>query len=405
MKKALVIGFGISGQAAAEFLLQKGYEVVCADKVKKTCHLPIEPVSDAQEFSDWDFDLAVLSPGIPSNHPLALQAKRRQTELIGELELGCRDLQQPCIGITGTNGKTTVTSLISHILNKNGQKAKALGNIGTPLTKYLLNADSRETLVLELSSFQIETMQSKCLDFAAILNITPDHLDRYPSFIDYGKVKCRIGDFLKPKGTLFLSDDVMQYFHPFVKNFPSQLIPETFSVGHDNIHPINLSAAFLICKNFGISMEAFTNALKTFKKPLHRLQFIKKIQGIAFYNDSKATNLDSVIQAVASLEKNIWLLAGGSDKGASFVPWISSFRNKVKGLFVFGQTAGKIQKELGKEYPVTITKDLAEALHKAFGNARPGEKILLSPGCASYDQFKNFEHRGEVFQREVERLL
>ncbi len=404
MKKALIIGFGSSGRAAAKFLQAKGYVVCCLDERPVENFLSVEIFDSMKQIPNWDFEFAVLSPGFSLKHPYVVMCKKRGIAVIGEMELGARFVHQPCIGITGTNGKTTCCSLLAHVLSDHGVAAKAVGNIGIPLTEYLLNPQENELLIVEISSFQLETMSTPFLDFAMILNITPDHLDRHGSYLEYGKIKCKIGSLLKSSGVLFVTEDVRQLFYQYIRDNQIQLITNENFDSELGYFPMNLSAVFLLCKNYGISLDCFTNSFRTFTPPGHRLQFVRKVNDVAFFNDSKATNIHSVMAAVDYLKKDVWLLAGGVDKKGSYEPWIESFRGKVRGIVAFGQVAPMIYRTLANHCPVFIMEDLPKAVKKSFEQARPGEKILLSPGSSSFDQFENYKHRGEVFQKEVERL-
>jgi len=404
VKKALIIGSAISGKSAARFLLKKGYEVTCVDSKEVHMDIPISFFSDHHDFPNWDFDLVVVSPGIAPNHPLLKRAEKEKTQVMGELELGCQHIQQACIAVTGTNGKTTTTSLICHVLNACHIKAIALGNIGKPLTEYLLHPDPEEVIILEVSSFQLETMHCQCFDHAILLNIFPDHLDRYENVFEYARVKGRIGELVKSGGFLYLSKGVQEQFPSVIPNIPQKVIPEIPNNLRPDIVSQNVSAALQICKTFAISEENFATCISIFQKPPHRIEYIKELNGISFYNDSKATTVDSVIVAVKYLKKDIWLLAGGVDKGVSYKYWISTFRGKVKGVYVFGQAADKIAHDLGEEFLVIRVANLEQAIEQSFNKAKKGEKILLSPGCSSYDQFQNYERRGELFRKEVERL-
>ena len=373
------------------------------------------------------FDAIVLSPGVPPTHPLCIQAENAGIPMIGEVELALRELKIPCIGITGTNGKTTVTLLTTHILNACGKKAMALGNVGVPLADAIDTLDEKhcEIAVVELSSFQIDTLHLPCLDVAALLNITPDHLDRYGTMEAYALSKARISVLLKPSGTLYLNEECEHEFPNLFKLSRIELygytptctirakegtiynegtlaftLPEKYNRprSHDSE---NIMAAFALVQRFGVTGEQFLAALETFEKPRHRIEFVKQVKGVDFYDDSKGTNIDAVTRAVETLQGQIILIAGGVDKGAPYVPWIPVFKGKVRAICAIGQASAKILGELGGHYPVTVHATLDEAVRHAFTSARPGDQILLSPGCSSYDMFRDYAHRGEEFQRIV----
>ncbi len=410
MKKTLIIGFGISGRSAAQLLLKKGARVVAVDrKWEELTPIPspfFALQSDSAPISFSDIGLVVLSPGIAPSHPLVQEALSFHIEVIGEIELAMRHLQSRAVGITGTNGKTTTTLLVAHILREAGLEALALGNTGDGLCAYLASekASSTPILVIELSSFQLETLQSRRLEGAVLLNITPDHLDRYPSMKDYAEAKRKIADCLQPGAPFWVSRQVQEEF-----GFGSLVFDE---VALAPISPIrymqlggpevqNIQAAFALCSLFGVSKEAFRRGVETFRKPAHRIEFVVEKNGISFYNDSKGTNIDAVMHAVRLLEGPLILLVGGVDKGASYQPWIDCFRGKVKMIVAFGQAAHKMEVELAADFPFRRVTTMEEAFSWAVQSAEPKESVLLSPGCSSYDQFRNYEHRGDAFKRLV----
>ncbi|MCB1108715.1 MAG: hypothetical protein KDK44_03585 [Chlamydiia bacterium] len=338
--KALILGVGRSGNAAKLFLEHHGWDVHICE------HLP----------EQLDFDLAILSPGIPLFDDRCQRIIASNIELIGELELGLRFLDRPAVGVTGTNGKTTTTELIAYLTG-----GVACGNNGYALTKALLESEKNVPLVIEMSSFQLETVKTRCLDGAVILNVTPDHLDRYKNFDSYRAAKERIALCLKEGAPLYRSIDTYE-------------------------------AAELLSGILGRvrSKEGFT-------PPAHRLEFVAKIGGVRFINDSKATNVESVLHALKKETHNVILLAGGLDKGGDFTKWVA-FAPKVKKILVFGKAQELIAKALKSHFTIERVENLEVATKKAFKEARDGDTILLSPGCASYDQFRDFEERGEKYK-------
>lgn len=394
----LVLGLGISGKAAAAFLLKQGFSVIAVDK--KAQELWQRPdvqdlLSQGLILSSEDCSLAgvsqvILSPGIPLTHPLAVQAAKNKIEVIGEIEMAFRHIKNRCIGVTGSNGKTTTTLLITHVLNCCGIKARALGNVGVGLSTYLERPDSDEVLVVELSSFQLETLKTRCLDFALILNITENHLDRYPSMQEYAAAKLSIQNCLKDSGILFVSKQVADRF--FCSSF------SLFDSGLPQEMGQNHQAAFAICKQFGIKESAFHDAVRTFQKPPHRLERIAEMGGVVYYNDSKSSNIESVMHAVRSFSGPLVLIVGGTDKGSSYQPWNECFRGKIKHVVAYGMARDKIENEIGGAFPVTKIGPFADAVHFACALAEKNDTVLLSPGCSSYDQFANFERRGEAFR-------
>ncbi len=396
-----MIGLGISGQAAAAWLLSQGFFVFAVDKKAKDLRaLPsvisllekgLILYSEEEPISFASISLALISPGISLRHPLVQQALVHGIEVIGEVEFALRHLRNRCVGITGTNGKTTTTLLTAHLLQSSGLAARALGNVGFPLSSYLFEARDDEILVLELSSFQLETMQTRSLLGAAILNITPDHLDRYDSMQQYVDAKMRIASCLINEENFFVSSQAYSWTKK----------------GHilDASSSENVQAAFRLSSLFGVTSSECTRALSTFKKPPHRIEWVAEKRGSVYYNDSKATNVEAVLHAVNSLPGPLVILIGGLDKGAPYTPWIASFRDKVKMLVAFGQAAFTMESQLASSLPFCRAATLAEALQLASKYAEGGASVLLSPGCSSYDQFRNYEHRGDEFKRLVREMV
>jgi UDP-N-acetylmuramoylalanine--D-glutamate ligase len=406
MSKILILGLGVSGKSCAAYLLKHQFQVTAVDRnfeslflkpdVKQLIDLGLELKSDSIDFPLHSFSQLIVSPGIDPSHPLIQKAKHLNIEVIGEIEFGFRHLQNFCVGITGSNGKTTTTLSIVHILNNMGLKAKALGNVGASLTGYLMNVDPEEILIVELSSFQLETLQIPVLDAALILNITPNHLDRHPSMESYVKAKMQIQNCLKEGGQLFVSKQVVASYGNFLKKYKLFDEIENFSVQ-------NLQAAYSICSLFGISLSDFQKKMASFQRPSHRMEWVAEINGVTYYNDSKATNVDAVLYAVNQLSGPILLIAGGVDKGASYRPWIASFAGKVKKIVVFGEAAEKINGELKDFFLIEKVKTLEEALFLLRKISVEKDTILFSPGCSSFDQFVNYEARGEAFKQMVKR--
>lgn len=437
-KKSLIIGLGISGRAAAGFLLNQGASVKGVDRNYPSIQsLPaiielqkkgLELGDEASESVD-SYDFIVVSPGIPQDHPLYRLARQKGIEMIGEIELGCRAIKENrIVGITGTNGKTTVTLLVTHVLNHCGKKARALGNVGMPLTEEIAEISKEEILVLELSSYQLETLDQPVLDAAVILNITPDHLDRYASMNDYANAKIRIGMCLKPEGSFYIESKTNQSYKSYLdkfkirsygyeaEHFLSSNGEGIFREGHSvfdlpndyrgkQTHDIeNVMAAYALCHEMGVSPENFLKGLQTFKKPAHRIEFVRTIEGVHYYDDSKGTNIDAVMRAVQFLSGPIVLIAGGVDKGSPYTPWLEVFKDKVKYICAIGQSAAKIEQQLASLVPVKLCSDLEQAINHAAGVAEKGDYVLLSPGCSSFDMFKDYVHRGKEFQRLVQQL-
>ena len=398
-KKQLILGLGLSGRAAASFLLKKNKKVIAIDNnlvetdeikiLKKNKNLTISK-NNVVDF--LEIEKVIVSPGIDPNHAILQKAIKNKIKIISEVELGAMYLKNRCFGITGTNGKTSLTKLITHILNENKIKAVALGNIKEPITSYIDNANINDILILELSSFQLERTFSKFLDAAIITNITPDHLDRYLSFQDYANAKLNIIACLKKQNILYVNKKVIKSF--IVKNS---------NINIKEVKDEITDIATRVCLDLKIPKENILRSIKTFKKVEHRLEFVREINRISFYNDSKATNVHSVIYAVKKIKDPIILIAGGVDKGFSYKEWKKVFENRVEYILLIGQSSKKIKKEL-KGFKVQICVSLSQAIKKSFSLAKKNYCILFSPGCSSFDMFKNFEHRGEEFKKIVNSL-
>ena len=437
-KKVIVCGLGISGRAAAMFLLASGAFVHGIDRDATTldCHEDVLSLKrmgmttglESSVKTPLDCDFVVISPGVPSSHPVINAAKVAGIEVIGEIELACREIKNPVLGVTGTNGKTTVTLLVTHVLNQNGFKAKALGNVGIPLCQELLEIDSKTIVVLELSSYQLETLSQPVLDAGVILNITPDHLDRYAGMEDYAKAKFMMQNCLKKGAPLYVEDSAYASFGHHLKEVnpriygysaENEIYSDLKQIFYQNkslfelpenlkerkSHDIeNLMAAFALCHARGITGQQFIEAYHTFKKPSHRIEYVLTMEGVRYYDDSKGTNIDAVIRAVEYLDAPIVLIAGGVDKGSPYTPWIQGFKKKVKSICAIGQAAAKIEAQLSYEIPVSLAKDLDHAVELASTLAREGDIVLLSPGCSSFDMFRDYAHRGEEFQKIVRNI-
>lgn len=399
MKQTLVLGLGISGKAAAKYLLAQNHLVIGADRhfetlkndseIKLLLEEGLKLVSDLEKLDFSSISLLILSPGIVLNHPLVIQAKTAGVEVVGELEFALRQIKNRCIGITGTNGKTTTTLLITHILQSAGAPARALGNVGRSLSSYLEEVDPEEILVLELSSFQLEMLHTRALSAAIILNIKPNHLDRYASFEEYRDAKMRIKELLIEDGKLFVAREIKAHF------------PDAKVFDEEENQSQNEQAARMLTKLFGVSESDFLRGLETFQRPAHRLEWVAEKNGRVYYNDSKATNVDSVMYAVRSLTGPLILLVGGHDKGAPYTPWIECFQGKVKMVIAFGEASHKIESELASFFPFVKVATMKDAFQCAVNSEIKDASVLLSPGCSSYDQFRNFEHRGDEFKRLV----
>lgn len=427
-RRALVVGLGKSGLAAARLLLAKGADVAAADANPSVT--PLEGVAlrplDAAAFRDRD--LVIVSPGVPlaTVRPLA-----GTLEIFGEVELASRFITEPILGITGTNGKSTTTALTGHLLVIAGQCAFTGGNLGTPLSQRVLTGGRLDATVCELSSYQLEGISSLRCAAATVLNVTPDHLDRYSDLGGYATVKARIfenqraGDL----AALNLADARVAAMptNPGVqrKGFdPRSANPlaaasvegkRTLRVGRHGFqlnaatlrgshNAENALAALLLAGTLVTDAEALQRGLDTYPGLPHRLEPVRVLGGVEYINDSKATNVDSVEKSLGAFEQGVILILGGRGKGAPYAPLRALLQDRVKLILTIGEEAEKIRDELGDAAPVADCGTLADAVDLAHEKARSGDTVLLSPACASYDQFKNFEDRGEQFKRLVREL-
>ncbi len=398
MKSACVLGMGISGKAAARYLEKLGFSVT---RVDDDPTLGLSP----QEIAIENFSLFVPSPGVPRTHLLYVAAKRCGVEMSSEMELGlCLLKDHICIAVTGTNGKTTVVNWIKQLLQRAKIPAQILGNDALPLLDYLEQEKKEEVLIIEVSSFQLETMRQKTFDLGFILNITEDHLYRYRDFAEYGQVKCHLQNLVR--GKLYVYEKVLSDFRKELAPSLESHLLETYSIDptiqterFTATHDLeNATAVWQVARYFGISHPDFLAALDCFVKPAHRLEYVAAINGVTYYNDSKATNVDAQLKALGAMTEPVVLLAGGVDKGGSFLPLVS-FKEKIRCIFAFGQCREKMAEQLKDALPVEVCTDMQEAVAKAKLFARSGETILLSPGCSSFDSFKNYAHRGEEFRK------
>jgi UDP-N-acetylmuramoylalanine--D-glutamate ligase len=383
--QTLVIGKGISGKAASGFLERRGHSVSSFDD------RDMEPMPNLDRC-----ELVVISPGVSPKHPLHLRAVEAGIPVMGEAELALRELNCRAIGITGTNGKTTVTLMTAHLLRQAGVEAHPLGNVGHPLSGAVDELPDDAVAVVELSSFQLETMSSQVFDVGIVLNVTPDHLDRYSSFDAYAAAKGRLRDCLKDGAAWICHESCRERFQPdFCYNsadFIESIIPLSYR-DRGRMDVENAMAAFALCSQ----MKVTPAGLESFCKPPHRMERVRELDGVTYINDSKGTNLDAVCAGLTGLDGPIILIAGGQSKGSTFRELGGALR-KVRLICAIGEAEEQIVDELGSEITVTPCGTLEKAVNHARGIARPGDTILLSPGCASFDQFRDYSQRGETFK-------
>lgn len=437
-KKVLVVGLGKSGTAAFELLKQMGAKVSLYDG-KKDLQMedPGVPVylGEFPEEIFAAFDCAVFSPGVPLDIPVAEFLKKNEVPIIGEIELAWMMEKGKVIGITGTNGKTTTTTLVGEIMKAFNEHTFVVGNIGNPYTKEVLRSSEDSVTVAEISSFQLETISTFAPAVSAVLNITPDHLNRHKTMENYidakmsitknqsrdalcvlnyedkvlreraGKLGCR---------TMFFSSR-QEIENGMYKDGEGNLIlgktgeillnqKDTKLPGDHNAE--NMMAALLMVLEMGVPKELAVEVVKNFKPVEHRVEYVKTVKGVDYYNDSKGTNPDAAIKGIQSMDRPTVLIGGGYDKGGSFTEWIQSFDGKVKKLLLLGETREKIAEEAkscGFE-AYQFVDSLEEAVKMAYELAEEGEAVLLSPACASWDMFDSYEQRGNLFKELVKGL-
>ena len=403
--KGLILGKGLSGKSAKELLSKLSVEAEVWDDS--------DPPPDLV-----GYDFAVKSPGFSWEHPLIKELKRLKVPTYGEVELAYRFSEGDLISVTGTNGKSTTTALIHHVLKTCGLKTFIGGNYGIPFSDFALETTKDSVSVLELSSFQIEDLLSFKSKVSVILNVTPDHLNRYPSFNEYLKAKLRLARFsellvingddpnlssLKGKPGVYafsLKEKADAYFdgERLICGPYSFRVKELPLEGYHNLE--NYLACLLTIKFYNLEPEKVRTALRTFTGLPHRCQKVAEVNGVLFINDSKSTNTDSLKRAVESFEGAV-VIAGGSDKGLPFEELLPVLPKKAKALVVIGETAPKLDRLFKDKMTVKRAETLKEAVRTAFNLAKPKGTVLFSPGCASFDMFKNYAHRGERFVEEV----
>jgi UDP-N-acetylmuramoylalanine--D-glutamate ligase len=442
-KKVLVVGLGKSGLAAALFLRRRGAHVTVSDvRSAEALAKDIPALLDEGIMVETGGhglltfrrqDLIVVSPGVPLNTPELAQVKSFGLPVIGELELAARFLKGKTLAITGSNGKTTTTSLVGEILEKAGIPTLVGGNIGVPVVALIDQSTDETWSVLEVSSFQLESTERFHPAIAVILNITPDHLDRHGSFENYALAKERIFAAQNENDSVILNADNARaaqaaarsvarvYFFSVehsvlqgawvedgflvyrgVKNDPVEKIMPLSGVPLKGAHNVeNVLAALCASRLAGATAEQVRSGVESFQAVEHRLEFVAKINGVDFYNDSKATNVDATAKAVASFSSGIHLILGGKDKNSDYTQLAQLLRARVRAVYTIGSAAAKIESELRGVVSILSCETLDNAVSAAGSAARPGEVVLLAPACSSFDQFENYEQRGKVFKELV----
>jgi len=443
-KRVLVVGLGKSGVASALFLQARGARVTVSDaKPQEQLGEDIPVLLDHGiavetgghgERTFRGQDLIVVSPGVPVDSPPLVQARSQGELVIGEIELASRFLPKNIVAITGSNGKTTTTTLAGEIVSASGFQALVGGNIGTPAISLVEQAKADTVVVLEVSSFQLETIQTFRPKIAVVLNVTPDHLDRHRTFAAYTDAKARIFENQQADDFAVLNADdptcvelagrirtqvfwfsrkeeVKQgayvrdgrvFFRDAKGQREVMLVSEIPLKGAHNVE--NVLAA--VCAGALVGCEAgqIRTAVQRFKAVEHRLEYIATIRGVEYYNDSKATNVDATIKALESFPANVHLILGGKDKDSDYTQLNDLLRHRVKRVYTIGAAAGKIESQIEGAAEIDHAETLEKALQHAAASAEAGDVVLLAPACASFDQFRNYEHRGRVFKEVVHAL-
>ena len=436
--RVLVVGMERSGLASVELLKRRGVDVRATDSrplsalpqaaaVLARLGVPFEPQSEAV-FEDCD--RIVLSPGVPADLEPLEAARRRGVQVIGEVELAGEFLRGRTIGITGSNGKTTTTAMIGHILRESGIAAQVGGNIGAAVTGMVDSSRAEQWNVLELSSFQLETIETFHADIGVCLNVTPDHLDRHHTFERYAAAKGRLFETQRPGDFAVLNADDAQCVafsatlaaKPLWFSSTRAITPgvwldqdrlwfdgEPFLAAAEipirGLHNVeNTMAAAAAARLAGAPLAAIARAVKTFRAVEHRLEFVRSVRGVDFYNDSKATNVDAALKALEAFEGGLWVILGGKDKDSDYRALGDPLRKKARAALLIGAAAEKIAGQLPGAVELIRSGTLEAAIADAFGRAAPGDTVLLAPACASFDQFENYEHRGRTFKQIVEAL-
>jgi UDP-N-acetylmuramoylalanine--D-glutamate ligase len=418
--RALVVGMEKSGHASAAFLRAHGADVTTTDI--RPLSLPgFRQQSDALFAEQWD--LIVLSPGVPADLEPLQNARARGIDVIGDIELAATSLRGRVIGITGSNGKTTTTSLVGHILHSAGVPAQVGGNIGTPVIAMTDNSRDDQWNVLELSSFQLETARTFRAHIAVCLNVTQNHLDRHRTMENYIAAKANLFRMQLPGSHAVLNADdaVCRSFADLtvaqITWFTSADIREGHVwLGEDRLMPLadipipgphnaeNVLAAAHVACIAGVPAESIAAAVRTFKAVEHRLEFTAAIGGVRYYNDSKATSVDAALKAIDSFDGNLWVILGGTDKGSDYTVMREKLRNKAHAVLLIGAAAGKIAAHLEGAVRLVDCGTIQRAIAEVSASARPGDIVLLAPACSSFDQFQNYEQRGQVFKQLVKDL-
>ncbi len=445
-KTVLVVGAGRSGLSATRFLMDRGAAVILTDSkdraaLNNALSALMGSVRDPEKLtlelgghrpeSFKRCDMAVVSPGVSLKLPELELCRKAGIPIIAEIELAFRHLQGRIIGITGSNGKTTTTTLVAKLLTGAGLRGKAAGNIGLPLTDFVPDSTPKDIYAVELSSFQLESVLEFRPWIGSILNLTPDHMNRYESYRDYVTAKRRIFMNQEPTDYAVLNADdagtasigtelnATRVMFSRLQEVPYGAMVRNEQVifrnpsGEDKLFPVssiklkgshnleNVLAACTMAILAGAPPESLEHTIQAFEGVEHRIEFVSEIDGVQYFNDSKATNVDAAIKSIESFPGNILLIAGGQDKGGDFSLLTNPVRQRVKRLVLIGEASGKIRQSLGDEVETSSAGTMQEAVLLCKQNAEPGDIVLLAPACASFDMFQDYEHRGRAFKEAV----
>jgi len=443
-KKVTVIGAARSGIAVAKLLRAHGAGIFVSDSAssEKLQSSLSQFQSEKIEYETgkhtarvYECELMVISPGVPSNAPVVLEARKRDIRVISELEVSSWFCRSPIVAITGANGKTTTTTLIGRILDHAKKKHVVAGNIGTAFSSVVLELAETDIVVLEVSSFQLDHIETFRPKISALLNITPDHMDRYDHSMEkYAASKAKIFQNQRSEDVLIYNSDD-EWTNRIIPQAKSRKIAfsirqklnegafvekeklvtslggvktgiididRIFIKGKHNLY--NSMAAVLAGQLLGVESDSLRSTLEEFKGVEHRLEFVREIDKVRYYNDSKATNVDSVWYALQAFREPIVLLLGGRDKGNDYSRLTELVKKQVKAIVAIGESAGKVEQEFSNTVSIKKAGTMDEAVATAHSIAQSGDIVLLSPACASFDWFKNYEHRGQVFKELVKNL-
>jgi UDP-N-acetylmuramoylalanine--D-glutamate ligase len=435
--EVLVIGLKRSGRAAIELLRRQGAVVRAMEQqelgAEEQTFLNLHGITVVQQLPEnlGAPELVVVSPAVPYDLPLLAEVRSRGIPVIGEVELASFYLKGPVLGITGSNGKTTTTALTGHLLRQSGIECQIGGNIGNAVAAMVAHSDEKRWNVLELSSFQLETIYRFRAQIGACLNVTPDHLDRHRTFESYADAKARLFE------TQLIGDSaVLNYDDETCRSYAGKTKAEVFwfssrqkapsgvwldgsqlllngkplmelkQIPLRGMHNVeNVMAASLMAWLAGAPLDGLGEAVTAFPGVEHRIEFVRSLEGVDYYNDSKATNVDAALKAIDAFPGHLWIVLGGKDKGSDYRPMREPLRRKAQAALLIGKAAGKIAEELAGAVDMIRSETLANAVSYARRHAAPGDIVLLAPACASFDQFENFEHRGNTFKQLVQELV